>query len=282
MAPPSPPPPPPPNDRASPQPPPSPSPDGEEEEGEEEGNAENIGFVQPATLGLFGVSQSGKSTFLTSLIRRRHSGVFSRPVGHTYVFFNVWTAEYETLHADLPTRDITFIRGKLTTDFLREELEMPPVGGRAQVPLFVLDDLGGQADADLTELITVYTHHYDIFLAMCHHCLTSQQRGGAAHEFRTQVSNMQYSCLFRQRDLTAIGRLGTQIQGPGRSQLFVNIYKDALRKPYAYLLVDHRPTCPDKFQLRTDVLRPFHPDPAQAGPCIVYERIDGQDDDDDA
>lgn len=79
----------------------------------------------------------------------------------------------------------------------------------------------------------------------------------------------------------ALSFLGSQLEGAGRGKFFTSVFKDATgRKPFAHLLVDLTPECPEKYRYRSDTLAPFATNDREIGPCIIYQRLDEGDSDD--
>jgi len=67
--------------------------------------------------------------------------------------------------------------------------------------------------------------------------------------------NVHYMVLFKStRDTTQFASLARQMC-PKSSQFAVKAYKDAIREPYSYLLVDFRPEQDDNLRLGTNALR---------------------------
>jgi len=65
--------------------------------------------------------------------------------------------------------------------------------------------------------------------------------------------NAHYMVVFKNpRDATQFANLARQMY-PNRSQFAVEVYKNATREPYSYLLVDLRPEQGEDLRLRTNI-----------------------------
>ena len=162
----------------------------------------SIPFQFPSTIGVFGPSQVGKSTFVIKLIK--HADVmFTKKPKRIIYCYTAWqdgykelqSLSYVTLHEGVPSRatmeEFTFDR---------------------QPTLLVLDDLMAKIikDLDVQHYVTVMSHHNNICILLIMQSIFPQ--GKCA---RTISLNCHYMVLFNnRRNLNQIQCLGRQIM-PG-------------------------------------------------------------------
>ena len=211
----------------------------------------SIPFHFPSTMGVFGPSEVGKTTFVLKLIENA-ADMFTKTPTRILYCFSAWQKAYDrlksfsnvTLHEGIPSRALM---EEITYD--REPL------------LLVLDDLMAKIikDPDVQHYVTVMSHHNNIGIVLIMQTIFPQ--GKCA---RTISLNCHYMVLFNnRRDLNQIQVLSRQIM-PGRSDFFMDSYRKAVSIPFSYLVVDIYPNSNPRFELRTRIF-------PQDDPLIVYE-----------
>jgi hypothetical protein len=211
----------------------------------------SLPFNFPSTIGVFGPSQVGKTTFVLKLINNAEDMFTKKPTRVLYCY-SVWQTGYEklkalsyvTMHQGVPTR-----------------AKMEEVTYDRKPTLLVLDDLMAKIikDPDVQHYVTVMSHHNNIGIVLLMQSIFPQ--GKCA---RTISLNCHYMVLFNnRRDLNQIKVLGRQIM-PGRTDFFNDSYGKATALPYGYLLVDIHPNSDPRFELRTRIF-------PQDEPLIVFE-----------
>ena len=97
-----------------------------------------------------------------------------------------------------------------------------------------------------------------LFTQGCHHknvslIVISQNIFQPGKHSRTVALNTWYLVLFQNnRDLSQINTLGRQLY-PGKGQMLVQAYGDAMKTPYNYLVVDMSPNSNPKYRMRTHI-----------------------------
>ena len=207
-------------------------------------------FKTPTTIGLFGPTQSGKTTFVLRLLENAATMFTEAP--HTIVYaYGAWQESFKQLqkiphiilHEGLPRRSQIE-----EWSFDRKHM------------LLILDDLMQKIviDCDVQHYVTVSSHHNNISILMLMQSIFPQ--GKCA---RTISLNCHYMVLFNnKRDANQVSILGRQIM-PGKQTYFLESYTKATGVPYGYLLVDLAPHSDRKYQLRTRIF-------PQEGPVIIY------------
>ena len=211
----------------------------------------SIQFNFPSTIGVFGPSQVGKTTFVLKLIKNA-SYMFTKDPKRVLYCYSAWQNAYEelskldhvTMHEGVPTRT-----------------EMEEFTYDRKPSLLVIDDLMAKIikDPDVQHYVTVMSHHNNIGIILIMQSIFPQ--GKCA---RTISLNCHYMVLFNnRRDVNQIKVLGGQIM-PGRGAFFMDSYKKAISTPYSYLVVDIHPNSNPRFELRTRIF-------PEDEPLIVYE-----------
>jgi hypothetical protein len=211
----------------------------------------SIPFHFPSTIGVFGPSQVGKSTFVLKLIKNAEI-MFTKKPHHVIYCYSLWQDGYKELQ-DLPY--VTLHEG------VPSRAKMEELTFDKQPTLLILDDLMAKVikDLDVQHYVTVMSHHNNICIILIMQSIFPQ--GKCA---RTISLNCHYMVLFNnRRDLNQIQVLGRQIM-PGRVDFFVDSYKKAVATPFAYLVVDIYPNSNPRFELRSRIF-------PQDEPLIVYQ-----------
>ena len=191
-------------------------------------------FLHPFSVYIAGPSQSGKSYFLSKLLKFR-SCMFYPKIHNVVWFYGIFQPLYEKIP------HVTFVEGlpENFKDYIKDNT------------LFIIDDLMSECSNDkrLSMLFTKGSHHLNlsvIFITQNFFCKGSQ--------IRDVSLNSHYMILFKnRRDLSQIMHLGRQLY-PGKSKFFQEAYENATRKPYSYLVIDLRNETPENARLRTRIL----------------------------
>ena len=184
-----------------------------------------------SSMMVVGPSQSGKTTFVLSLIHERNA-LFDRTPKRI-----VWCCAMK--QAAPQNRNFVLIEG------------LPQLSDIQPYDLVVLDDLMMEASKseDVTALFTRAVHHMPCFLIFLTQNLFQQSK-----EARTRHLNTHYLVLFKNpRDASAISHLARQMY-PGEPKFLPAAYADATKHPHSYLFIDLRQETPDAMRLRTRIL----------------------------
>lgn len=186
----------------------------------------------PFTAVLAGPSKSGKSFFIKDFIYFKTYMV--KPTPDKIVWFY---GIYQNLYDEIS--DVTFIEG-FPTNY--EEY----LGTNT---LFIIDDLMCEVGGDrrLTNLFTKGSHHHNLSIFF----ITQNFFHKGTKDLRL---NADYLFLFKnRRDLNQITCLGRQLY-PRNHKFFQEVYADATRKPFTYLLIDLKNETDEEHRLRTQIL----------------------------
>lgn len=188
----------------------------------------------PFTMLVSGPSGCGKSFFVRDLIKYQRE-IFSVVPDKIVWFYGIYQPLYDEIS------NVEFVDG-LKTNY-RELL--------GSNTLFIIDDLMVECGDDkrLTNLFTKGSHHLNLSVIFI-----TQNFFHKGREMREITLNAHYIILCKnRRDLSQITHLGKQIF-PRHTKFFQEVYEDATKKPFSYLLIDLRSETPEELRLRTQIL----------------------------
>ena len=197
-----------------------------------------------------GPSQSGKTTFVLSLIHERKA-LFDQSPNRI-----VWCCAMK--QAAPQNRGFVIIEG------------LPQLTDIRAYDLVVLDDLMMESSKseDVTALFTRAVHHLPCFLIFLTQNLFLQSK-----EARTRHLNTHYLVLFKNpRDASAISHLARQMY-PGEPKFLPAAYANATKDPHSYLFIDLRQETPDIMRLRTHILPHEWPTFTYVKPAVIEEEL---------
>lgn len=201
----------------------------------------DVRFKNDASFLLAGPSSSGKTTFVTNLVKEADKLFVNKP-NNIY-----WCSSYPVL-LDQQVPGVTYDVG-IPADFITR---------LQKDDILILDDLMIELSnqKEVTELFTRGTHHIGFTLIY----ITQNMFDRTNASSRTRSINATYVVLFRNvRDCTQINSLAYQIYGT-KSKFLVNAYQNITAdNPYSYLLIDFRQDVPEFMRARSNILPHEHP-----------------------
>jgi hypothetical protein len=202
----------------------------------------DVRLKAPFSLGVIGMSGSGKSVFTFKLIEYAEELITPPPKKIIYCY-----GEYQEIFDNF--RHVNFHQG------LPDLSEF--IGNKEPI-LMVLDDLMSEWNEEISKLFTKYSHHRNISVVYLSQNLFSKNKHA-----RVISLNTHYLVLMRNtRDVTQIGTLARQMY-PKNAGYMIDAYNDAIKPNYGYLFVDLKPTTDDRIRLRSRIF----PDES---PAVVY------------
>lgn len=207
-------------------------------------------FVHPSTWLVAGPTGSGKTQWIAEVLR--HDFIAPKPERIVWVYAE-WQTLYDKIRMLIPL--IEFV--KSAPDNLYETLDPK------RCNLLVMDDQMAELGDSraLSSYFTKGSHHRNTSVIYIVQNLFDKGKSQ-----RTVSLNTQYLVVFKNpRDAAQIEALGRQMY-PHTPKFLAEVFADATRKPYSYLLIDLRPETPEQFRLRTNVL------PIEASNPTVYKQ----------
>lgn len=188
----------------------------------------------PFTSVVSGPTGCGKSFFIRDLLHHRQE-MFSPVPDRVIWCYGI----YQSLYDEIP--DVTFLEGFPTN--LEEHF--------GRYTLIIVDDLMSELGNNkrLTHLFTRDSHHTNTSIAFL-----TQNFFHRGKEMREITLNAHYLFLFKnRRDMSLSTHLGKQLF-PRHVRFFQEVFADATKKPYSYLMIDLRSESPEDMRLRTQIL----------------------------
>ena len=203
-------------------------------------------FKTPSNLIVVGPTKSGKTTWVSRMIRERKD-LFRHPLDRVVFCYGEWQSDFDLLKEE---EGVSLVEG--LPDDLYEQFHGQP-------GMLVLDDLMVESsnNAEVEKLFTRGSHHRQLTTVFLTQNL---YRKGS----RTQSLNAHYLVAFKNpRDQLQMSHLFRQAF-PGQHQYVQEAFKNATQHPYGYLVFDFETDTPDSLRLRTRIF------PSDPGPQEVY------------
>lgn len=196
-------------------------------------------FITPCSISVSGQSMAGKSTYVAKLVQQRKE--LFNPCHIKKVLWYSPVAE---------------IKNPLNNVFYTSEI--PDLSNLPRQTMLILDDAQTELvnNPEFVTLLTREAHHKDLVIIYIQHNVFTPSKYG-----RTASINFIYQIIFgNPRDILCCSILSRQtILGKKMEQA----YKKVTEEPYQPLICDFSMKCPNKFRLRSHILR-------DDGFCRVY------------
>lgn len=190
----------------------------------------------PFTSLVSGPTGCGKSSLVKDLILQ--DGISPKPERIVWLY-----VEDQPMYQQLAKHNVEFIKG------IPDNFE--DIFDARYKNLLILDDLMTECHSDprLTRMFSVGSHHRNLSIIFIIHNLFHQGK-----EMRNLSLNSHYILLFKNpRDSMQISILARQMY-PRKSHFLVEAFQNATKHSFGYLLLDLKPTTPDKLRVRTQIL----------------------------
>ena len=211
-------------------------------------------FHHPSTMLIAGPTGSGKTHFLTRLLK--HNLFSPSPDKIIWVY-----GEKQALHDEMAASLQVPI--EFFSDF--DDNIYDSIDGSQKVVVILDDQMMNDSvrkKDNLAKYFTQGSHHRNMSIIYL-----VQNVFDKAKCMRTISLNSQYLVVFKNpRDMQQITSLASQMYGTN-SQVLKAAFRDATAKPHGYLLVDLRQETPDNMRLRTNIF------PDDADGVVIYEPV---------
>ena len=218
-----------------------------------------ITFQHPFTMTMSGPTGSGKTMLLKELLRK--DKIIPSPDRIVYLYKR-WQHLYDEMQETIP--NIEFIRG------IPDDLDEDAFFDVKKNNVIICDDMMSVAAVDpkIADLYTEGSHHRNLSVINLTQSLFPPGKNAV-----TQRRNTQYMIVFKSpMSQDQIRTLGT-FMFPGRLDEFLQLYDEAVEKPYGYLIIDAKQTTPNEERFKTDIFTSNNPDEEELNTCEITSDV---------
>jgi hypothetical protein len=210
-------------------------------------------FKHPFTALVAGSTGSGKTHLVRAILSnyRQTTSIKKQRLKVLWAYGQYQALYNQTIASNV---DVSYYDGVPTDAVLQE----------TRPDIIVCDDLMADISKSdqMVDIFTKKSHHMNISIFFIVQNLFFQGK-----TMRTISLNSQYIILLKSaRDKQQIGTLGRQLY-PKNSNFFIDVYNDATKEAFGYLLIDLHPSTKDNLRLRTRII----PIKGELRP-IIYEK----------
>lgn len=229
-------------------------------------DARHLKLKHPFTGLVAGSTGCGKTRFVRQLMRHYRLLTTINEVALRVVYFH---GQPQSLF-DEPVADnvhIHYVYIREREDFDQAE----DIIRRQAAKLVVVDDLQSElgGNESLAALFTRGSHHLGFSILFIVQNLFHRGK-----EVRTLSLNSHYLFAFKNaRDRSQLDPLGRQVL-PGNAPAFREMYADATREPYSYLLIDCTPDTPDAIRFRARITPEERVRGAHEHAVVAYQPVE--------
>ena len=192
---------------------------------------------------LAGPSAAGKTTWICRFLRERDNLIDAK-VKQVVFYYDQWQELYDSMAREKLVDE--FVKGKPTVETFQKLAHHE----KNTTVLVVIDDQQHRADPDLARIFQVTARHSGCSVMYLCQSLFSPKK--SHREISLQAD---YIVLFRNpRDMLSISHFARQVC-PGKSNVLVDIYREATKKPYSYLLMDFHQMTNNHLRFRTNIFK---------------------------
>ena len=202
-------------------------------------------LVTPFNCIISGVSQSGKTTLVSNLLKLSDS-IFTKKPERVFLFYKFNQSIYNEMISNELVHEKVEISDE-TLDYEYIHLLVNPYKS-SNGSLIIFDDSMSDISNDFTQIFTNLSHHQN-----CSVIYITQNLFHKDSNYRTMSLNAHYLFLMKNdRDKQHINNLARQVC-PGNSTYVVESFIQATKSPYSFLLMDFRPQSPNILKLRSHI-----------------------------
>lgn len=205
----------------------------------------NLRFIAGATHLLVGPSACGKTYRVSHILKHKHILLQRGEDIRNVVFcYSAWQPIYDMLRDQgIVTK---FINKKPSSE---EFIELVKPYQQSGGSIVVIDDFMSQIDADLVEIVTVHSRHYNTSTFILFQSLFPN------HKLARQISlNVKYLHVHKNpRENAQIATLARQLR-PNNYAWIVEAYHEVTSQPYQCLLIDLTQQREEKLRFRSHYL----------------------------
>lgn len=208
----------------------------------------------PLSCLIVGPSSSGKTTFLTQLMRigrSRDREVFTDPrcfSNKVILYYNAWQPAYDLWKSEgllHESYDVSKYGLPKQKDIRKHAKDYVDKGGI----VMIFDDMSCKLTFDIEMLFLVFRQHLNI-----NTFYLTQELFQPDEHYRKMSRNAQILVVFKTtRYLSCIQELAKQAC-PKNSNFLYNIYLESTKQPHSYLLFDFTQRIDESLRFRSDIL----------------------------
>lgn len=205
----------------------------------------DLRFDAGATHLVVGPSASGKTYRTADIIRCKDNIIKDgNKIQNVIVFYQAWQPIYQEMQNEGLVND--FINKKPTNDeFISKVSDFKTCGGS----IVVIDDFMGSIDADLVDIVTVSSRHYNTSTFILFQSLFP------ANKLARQISlNVKYMHVHKNPRENAQIKVLARQTNPDKYNWIVQAYHEVTKKPHSAFLIDVTQGCPEKLRFRSNYL----------------------------
>jgi energy-coupling factor transporter ATP-binding protein EcfA2 len=215
----------------------------------------NVMFKCPFTAMICGATGSGKTTLIRNLIYYKNILFTSKPV-KVIIFYTEYQKIYEEMLKSGLAHEVVDLDEKMISleEYKKKISPYKDKGGT----LCVFDDCMELIDTTNSKMFTRISHHYNCNTMFITHAVFMPKN----EAYKMMSKNAKYFFMMKNpRDVSQIKTFSSQIGL--KSSLLVDIFQEATKNAYSYLLIDFHPETPEHIRLRSHIF-------PHEGPTRVY------------
>ena len=202
-------------------------------------------LVTPFNCIISGVSQSGKTTLVSNLLKLSDS-IFTKKPERVFLFYKFNQSIYNEMISNELVHEKVEISDE-TLDYEYIHLLVNPYKS-SNGSLIIFDDSMSDISNDFTQIFTNLSHHQN-----CSVIYITQNLFHKDSNYRTMSLNAHYLFLMKNdRDKQQINNLARQVC-PGNSTYVVESFIQATKSPYSFFFFFFRPQSPNILKLRSHI-----------------------------
>ncbi len=205
----------------------------------------DIRLKTPFNMIIWGMTQSGKTTFIKNLLAIREQ-FFTQPPARVFYVYKVHQSIYDEMKKNELVHELIHVEDIMPSlDAFHKMMEPYKQEGS----LFIFDDTISQLNTDFQQLFCNSSHHYNASIIFVSQILKLDDK-----TWREMSLNTHYMVLLNNtRDMDQVSRLSHQYNRMNRNFLFESYIDATHNKPYRYLFLDFKQDTPPTLKVLSQI-----------------------------